>query len=83
MAERDAKAFIDKPLQKNHRILIELIKPQETKVIAKDFLLGKGYDMMVMSHYEKFDEKMCPALYNFIFTEILSDKPTITIHRSK
>ena len=81
--EKESKPFIDKPLQCNHRILIELINPNEVKTFSKDFLNGKGYNFSVMSHYETYYDKVSPALYNFIFIDLGENKSTITIYRKK
>lgn len=78
---RNSKAFIDKPFQINHKILMELVGPGETKEIPKQLLLEKGYNLSVMSHYENFNGRVSPTLYNFILIDLFDNKSSITIHR--
>ena len=78
---RDSKAFVDKPLKENHRILSNLLKPKETKSFSKEFLKGKGYNTTVFSHYETYDNKNYPALYQFILIDFTLNNPNIKIHR--
>ncbi len=80
--EREAKAFIEQPLQINHRLLIENIKPKETKVLSRDFLSAQGFIFFLLTHYQKYGEKICPALYDFIFLDFDECKPTLTVYRS-
>jgi len=80
---RDSKAFVDKPLKDNHRILSGLLKPNETKSFTKEFLKGKGYNTGVFSHYETHDNKSCPAIYQFILIDFTTNQSTIKIHRKK
>ncbi len=82
-AERTTKAFIDRPLQVNHRILMELIGPGETKTIPKSLLIEKGYNLSVMSHYVVHEDKQLPALYNFTLFDLGDNKPTLTVKRTK
>ncbi len=81
--ERETKAFIDRPFRKNHRILMELLKPNESRVFTREFLAGKGYDPYVLSHYEEHEGRACPAIYNFILTSIEANSPNITIYRKR
>ena len=78
---RDSKAFVDKPLKENHRILINLLKPKETKSFSKEFLKGKGYNTSVFSHYESYDNKSCHAVYQFVLIDFTSSNPNLKIHR--
>jgi len=83
LAEIDTKKFIDQPFRINHRILMELIQVGETKTYSREYLTGKGYNFSILSHYESYFDKICPALYNFILVDLSSNKQSITIHRKK
>ena len=47
----------------------------------KQLLLEKGYNLSVMSHYENFNGRVSPTLYNFILIDLFDNKSSITIHR--
>jgi hypothetical protein len=76
------KAFISEPLNKNHKILMQLVldidKPYS---YTKDFLKGKGINLSVMTHFETYDNKTVPALFNFIYLDLFENIPTLTIIR--
>ena len=63
---RESKSQIDKPLLNNFRILNELMAGKKEEVFHKQFLLGKGYSFLVLTHYEEFNGKRFMAVYNFI-----------------
>lgn len=80
--EKHLRAFIDSPLQVNHKILMELsIEPNDTIVISKEVLSKKGYNFSIMSHYERHNELIYPALYNFILLTFGSNEATVCIKR--
>jgi hypothetical protein len=47
---RQSIAFITKPLQNNIRILEELMVGTDKRILHKQYLLGKGYDVNIYSH---------------------------------
>ena len=81
--DKESRAFIDKPLKQNHKILLKLLKAGETKTFSKEYLDGAGFNTGVVSHYENFNTKSCPALYNFVLIEYSVNNPQIKIHRKR
>ncbi len=80
--DRLSKSFVDKPLRINHRILLSLLKTNETKSFSKDFLKGMGYDFSVATHYEKYKGKICISLYQFILVEFSLESNNVKIYRN-
>lgn len=80
--ELRARAFITNPLKKNHKILMELLREVGAKgTYTREFLLGKGYNLSVMTHFESYDGYTVPAIFNFIYVDLFENKPTLTIFR--
>jgi hypothetical protein len=76
------RAFITNPLKKNHKILMELLREVGAKgTYTREFLQGKGYNLSVMTHFESYDSQTVPALFNFIYVDLLENKSTLTIYR--
>ena len=63
---RDKKSFVDKQLHKNLLILIEIMNGKDEGVFHRQFLIGKGYSLNVLTHYESHTGKDCRAVYNYI-----------------
>jgi hypothetical protein len=80
--ELSTRAFIINPLKKNHKILMELLRDIGSKgTYTRDFLKGKGFNLSVMTHFETYDTKTVPAIFNFIYIDLFENKPTLTIYR--
>ena len=71
---RENKSHIDKPLLNNYRILNVLMTGKTEEFFHKQFLLGRGYSFLVLTHYEEHNEKKCIAVYNFILLPLDGDK---------
>jgi hypothetical protein len=71
---RESKSEIDKPLLINFRILNELMAGKKEEVFHKQFLLGRGYSFLVLTHYEELNGKGFMAVYNFIIVPQEGDK---------
>lgn len=71
---RENKSEIDKPLLGNFRILNELMAGKQEEVFHKQFLLGRGYSFLVLTHYEDLEGKKFMAMYNFIIIPQEGDK---------
>ena len=81
---RHSVMFVNTPLQKNLRILNEIMLGKNKGVFHKQYLLGKGYSFDVLTHYENFEEKRTACIYHFtiqvgendqlIFNRIKSNK---------
>ena len=62
---RHSLSFVYKPLQKNLMILNELMSNENEKKFHKQFLLGKGYNLMLITHKEKYNNKIINALFKY------------------
>lgn len=71
---RESKSEIDKPLLINFRILNELMASKKEEVFHKQFLLGRGYSFLVLTHYEELNGKKFMSVYNFIIVPQEGDK---------
>lgn len=79
---KSIKAFISEPLNRNHKILMELIgEINKPRTFSKEFLTGKGFSLSVMTHFETFENRTLPALFNFIYLDLFENKSTLTIIR--
>lgn len=72
-ALRKSKSFVNKPLDINFKILQELMEENKEEVFHKQFLLGKGFNFFVHTHYENYKGKNFIAIYNFIMIPIEND----------
>ena len=76
------RSFITNPLKKNHKILMCLLQEEgSTGTYTREFLQGKGYNLAVMTHFESFDNKTLPAIFNFLYMDLFENKTTLTIYR--
>lgn len=62
---RHSVMFVNTPLQKNLRILNEIMVGKTKSIFHKQYLLGKGYSFDVLTHYENFEGKRTACIYHF------------------
>jgi hypothetical protein len=62
---RHSVMFVNTPLQRNLRILNEIMLGKTKGVFHKQYLLGKGYSFDVLTHYENFEGKRTACIYHF------------------
>jgi hypothetical protein len=72
-AIRKEKRFIDKPLSQNYKILTDIMNGKKEGAFHRQFLLGKGFDFNVKTHYEFYNEKNWNAIYNYIIVPCTND----------
>lgn len=77
---RREKSFVDRPLRRNKKILDELIHNTETKSVHKQFMLGKGFNFSVFTHYQEHNSKHYPAVYNYV---VISNGDVIKVIKLK
>ena len=65
---RHSIMYINSPLHKNLRILIEIMEGKEIGVFHRQFLLGKGYSFDVLTHFESVEGKQISCVYHFSMT---------------
>ncbi len=76
---RHSIMFVNSPLQKNLRILIEIMEGKSTGVFHKQFLLGKGFSFDVLTHYDDFDGLQMPCIFHFACQ--VNDNDEVIFHR--
>lgn len=74
---RKRKAYIDKPLHENYKILTELMKNKDKLSVHKQYLLGRGFNFLVFTNYKNYEGKRYPCIYDYIIQAY--DNDTITI----
>ena len=60
------RAFIDKPLHENRNILKELLGNKTETIVHQEFLRGRGYNFHLTTHYDKWEGKNVPCIYEFM-----------------
>lgn len=60
------RAFIDKPLHANRNILKDILGNKKQVVVHEEFLKGRGYDFNVTTHYDKWENRNVPCIYEFM-----------------
>lgn len=63
---RERRAKIDKKINKNHRILIDLLVNDNIIEIDQNELKGKGFSFEVFNHIVKYQNQYVNAIYEFI-----------------
>ena len=74
---RHSVAYINRPLQSNIRLLIELMNDKTEAVFHKEFMLGKGYDINFHTHVEKHEGKKEFAVHDYLLLFIGNDQVKI------
>ena len=64
---------INRPLLKNHQILMDCLGRKVYKTIHKEFLKGKGFVFGVFTHYQEYKDQHQPSIYDFIIVNIGND----------
>ena len=78
---RKEKAFIDRPLHLNIKILKEIMANKTSEKFHKQFLLGKGFNFGVFTSYESVNNKNYPSIYNCLIINIDKDYVQVTIKK--
>ena len=60
------RALIDKPLHKNRNILKELLGNRTEVIVHEEFLLGRGYNFNLTTHYDNSEGMPSPCIYEFM-----------------
>ena len=71
---RKRKEFVDKHLHRNFNILEVVMKDEYQKDFHKQFLIGKGLEFGVLTHYQPYDGKKFPAIYHFLIIKLDDDQ---------
>ncbi len=71
---RQSEAFVNKPLHTNHRICIELLRGKKEATFHSEYLLGKGFSLGIVTHYENYNGKNERAVYGYIWINLENDQ---------
>ncbi len=73
---RQYESNIDKPLKKNHRILLKLLPGAGIKelVLHKQYLLGLGFSFNVHTSYEKHEGYTRSAIYRYTIVPLENEQ---------
>lgn len=71
---RSEMAFIQRPLFRNYRILIDLLDKKREIILHREFLLGKSYDLSKATHVTKIGGEIHYCVYNFILIPLANDQ---------
>jgi hypothetical protein len=80
---RHSVQHINKPLHQNLKILIEVMMNCTKKKLHRQWLLGKGFNFGVMTHYIEFGEEQRKCIYDFSITNHKEDSDYVIITRLK
>ena len=81
--KRMAKAFIDKPMDRNRTILKNILANNKEVVVTKEYMLGAGFDFSLYTHFKVIDKIKNITevyLYELGFTKNGNDKIKIFKH---
>lgn len=76
---RKEKAFVDKPLNTNLKILTDIMEEKDDESFHEEFLRGKGYNFQVYNSTCKAKNNTGYCVYNFI---LIFNKPYVNIFRN-
>jgi hypothetical protein len=62
---RHSLRFVANPLQRNIRILNELMAEEPKATWNKFFLHGKGLNLSVVTHFHNINGKSCPCIFHY------------------
>lgn len=71
---RHKKAFVNKPLHQNLRILEDIMQSKKEGKFHKQFLLGKGFNFGVHTHITEYQGKDRYAMYSFVIIPLSNDQ---------
>ena len=80
---RHSVQHINKPLHQNLKILNEVMTDNIKKKLHKQWMLGKGFDFGVMTHFVEFGDEQRKCIYDFCITPHKDDSNYIIITRIK
>lgn len=66
--------YINKPLFQNFKVLTTLMENKTEAEFHKQFLIGKGIDFKIITHYSMYNNLKLPAIYNFKIQSLENDR---------
>jgi hypothetical protein len=80
---RHSVQHINKPLHQNLKILNEVMKNITKKKLHRQWLLGKGFNFGVMTHYIEVGEEQRKCIYDFSISNHKEEADYVIITRIK
>jgi hypothetical protein len=74
---------INKPLHQNLKILNEIMVDCMKKKLHRQWMLGKGFNFGVMTHFVEFGEEQRKCIYDYSITNHKEDADYIIVTRIK
>ena len=68
------RAFIDKPLHLNHKILKEILVNKKEIIIHAEFLKGRGYNFNLTTYIDEWEGKNVPCIYEFMIITLPNEQ---------
>lgn len=78
---REAQAFVVEPLNKNHKILLSLMKDYKTIELYKYGLMELGYNFEAYTHTENINGHYSVELFNFFIINDLDADDIVHVIR--
>lgn len=75
---RHSVAHINTPLKNNLTILNDLMAEGTTKKFHKQYLLGRGFNFKVLTHYKKVSGTDLPCVYHYAIHPVINEMVTIS-----
>jgi hypothetical protein len=57
--------YINKPLFQNYKVLSALMNNKTEEEFHKQYLIGRGFDFKVITHFSIYNEIRLPNIYNY------------------
>ncbi len=67
---RNDKAFIDKPAHQTYMAIKKIMERRSSKIVNRFYLEGSGVDFESMNHYELYEGRAHPCIYEYMFIKI-------------
>ena len=77
---RHIKAPISRSLDKNFKVLNQLVEIGQIKTFKTSDLVSLGFNPKVFTHIEEFEGQLCRCVYQFIFPKSKSPDSITVIH---
>jgi hypothetical protein len=62
---RHSLRFVTTPLNRNIRVLNELMTDKSKETLNKQYLCGKGVNLSVVTHFDNYNGKSLPCIFHF------------------
>lgn len=78
---RHSVQHINKPLHRNLKILNEVMVDSMKKKLHRQWLLGRGFNFGVMTHFVELEGEQLKCIYDYCITEEKENSDVIIISR--